>query len=231
MSPDPTALRTAREETIDDLCRRFAADQLSLGELERRLEKARGARTRSDLRALVQDLPPARPTATTASHEPGWRPPRSAAPPAHRPRNSAQRPSADGVPKAASASWRTDGTTPAVRTSSHLAFAVMGGASRTGRWAPPSSMTAVAIMGGVELDFRGAVFSGETIEIYCFAFWGAVEIIVPPGVHVDTNGLALLGGFDQSAELDSEPVPGAPTIRINGLALMGAVAVEVKDHE
>lgn len=231
MSPDPTTLRAAREETIDALCRHFAADHLSLGELERRLEKARGARTRTDLRALVGDLGPTRPAATATAPEPDRSPPRPTPPPAHRPDRGAERRSTDGVPEAASAAWDPDGTTPALRQSSQLAFAVMGGASRTGRWAPPSSMTAVAIMGGVELDFRGAIFSGETIEINCFAFWGAVEIVVPPGVHVDTNGLALLGGFDQSAGLDTTPGAGAPTIRINGLALMGAVAVEVKDHE
>lgn len=207
MSPDPTTLRAMREATIDDLCRRFAADQLSLGELERRLEKARGARTRSDLRALVEDLRPVQAAATIVA------------------------PDFDGVPEAASAAWHPEGPAPAVRPSSHLVFAVMGGASRTGRWAPPSSMTAVAIMGGVALDFRGAILSGETLEINCFAFWGAVEIVVPPGVHVDANGLALLGGFDQNTGVETSAAPGAPTIRINGLALMGAVAVEVKDRE
>lgn len=231
MSPDPTTLRAAREDTIDTLCRHFAADQLSLGELERRLERARGARTRSDLRTLVEDLESARPTAPAAAPMAGRSGPQPATPPARRPARTAPQRSTDGVPEAAPGAWNADATTPTVPPSSHLAFAVMGGASRTGRWAPPSSMTAVAIMGGVELDFRGAMFAGETIEINCFAFWGAVEIVVPPGVHVDTNGLALLGGFDQSAGLDTDPAPGAPTIRINGLALMGAVAVEVKDHE
>lgn len=230
MTPEPTTLRAAREDTIDDLCRHFAADQLSLGELERRLEKARGARTRSDLRSLVEDLRPAPPTVTSSATRSGWRP-RAATPSARRAHHAAERPPTDGVPEAATAAWHPEETRPAVRPSSHLAFAVMGGASRTGRWTPPSSMTAVAIMGGVELDFRGAIFSGETIEVNCFAFWGAVEIVVPPGVHVDTNGLALLGGFDHSAGLDTRPARGAPTVRINGLALMGAVAVEVKDHE
>jgi hypothetical protein len=92
-------------------------------------------------------------------------------------------------------------------------------------------MAAVAIMGGVELDFRNAVFSGGIVEINCFAFWGGVEIVVPPDVHVDTHGFALLGGFDQTAELDTDPAPDAPTIRINGFALMGAVEVKVAVRE
>src|SRR5680860_1541225 len=59
MTSESTSLRAAREETIDALCGRFAGDELSLAELERRLEKARGARTRGELRELLADLAPA----------------------------------------------------------------------------------------------------------------------------------------------------------------------------
>lgn len=99
-----------------------------------------------------------------------------------------------------------------------------------GRWAPPANMLAVAIMGGVELDFRDAVLTGEDVEINCFAFWGGVEILVPPGVHVDTRGFAILGGFDQEAEQEMAAPPGAPVIRINGLAIMGGVDVKVAER-
>lgn len=234
MSPEPTSLRSVREDTIDELCRRFAADQLSLAELERRLEKARSARTRSDLGALTADLQPAR--------EPAARPPRAARPArATRPPSSAVgepgSASSAGVsiPEAASAarpSTRRDTAGrggQGARPSSHLALAIMGGTRRAGRWVPPSTMTAVGIMGGVELDFRSAVFDSGVVEINCFAFWGAVEIIVPPDVHVDTHGFAFMGGFDQVSELDTHPAPDAPTIRINGFALMGAVEVKVAE--
>lgn len=225
MTPEPKSLRRAREDVIDGLCRRFAEDELSLGELERRLEKVRAARSSDELDALVSDLKPRRSPVTAGAARPGRRPPaRSdgrapasrAAPVSGAPSSvAATRPSAPGIGR----SW------------SHLALAVMGGARRAGRWSPPRSMVAVALMGGVELDFRSAVFTGGVVEINCFAFWGAVEITVPPNVHVDARGFAVMGGFDQVSELDTDPGPGAPTIRINGFALMGAVDVNVVARE
>ena len=56
MTDHPTSLRAAREDTIDALCAQFARDALSLGELESRLARAREARTRDELRALLSDL-------------------------------------------------------------------------------------------------------------------------------------------------------------------------------
>lgn len=220
--PEPTSLRAAREDTIDDLCRRFAEDELSLPELERRLERARAARSRAELTGLVQDLRPARPPA--AGVKARKRPVTAA--------GSGTSPEAAGDARSAAGSGRppAPSRTGPGRTSSHLAFAVMGGTRRAGRWVPPANMAAVAIMGGVELDFRHAVLTGDDIEINCFAFWGGVEITVPPDVHVDTRGFALMGGFDQIAELGTDPAPDAPTIRINGLALMGAVEVKVAER-
>lgn len=220
MTPDSTtSLRGAREDTIDALCRRFAEDQLSLPELERRLEKARGARTRAELDALVADLRPAAGSLPASG-------PQAREQPARR---SDARSGATRSPRRPEPG-RDTVARPPVRTSSHVAFAVMGGTRRVGRWAPPANMVAVAIMGGVELDFRDAVLSGEEVEINCFAFWGAVEIVVPPDVHVDTHGFAIMGGFDQEAELDVTAPPGAPVIRINGLAIMGAVEVKVAER-
>lgn len=212
MNETPVSLRTARENTIDALCRQFAQDALSMPELERRLAKAREARTREALDALLSDLPASPPA---VSRQPG-----STARPAPAPSRA---PSRERAP-----AGRGSGD---VRTSSSAAFAVMGGTRRAGRWSPPQSMIAVAIMGGVELDFRDAVLTpGGVTDINCFAFWGGVEITVPPDVHVDTHGFALLGGFDQTSELAVEPPPGAPVIRVNGFALMGGVEVRVKER-
>lgn len=214
-------MRGPREDTIDALCRQFADDQLSMVELERRLEKARAARTQAELRALVADLQPA---GVAVSARPGSRdrPARRSdtSPPGTRSRSHPDEPA------------KTPAARAPLRTASHLAVAVMGGTRRVGRWAPPANMVAVAIMGGVELDFRDAVLTGEEVEINCFAFWGGVEVVVPPGVHVDTRGFAILGGFDQAAEMEmTPPPPGAPVIRINGLAIMGGIDVNVAERE
>jgi hypothetical protein len=50
-------LETQRERTIELLSRHFAHDNLSLDELERRIERAYQARAAAELRDLVRDLP------------------------------------------------------------------------------------------------------------------------------------------------------------------------------
>lgn len=202
MTDTGTSLRTARERTIDALCRGFADDALSLGELERRLDRAREARTPAELESLLADLAPA---PVLAPEERPLQPVRAEA----------------GRPPQAGEDPRTG----------HLAFAVMAGTVRRGRWKPPSSVAAVAIMGGVELDFRDAILLEGVTEINCFAFWGGVEITVPPHVNVESRGFAIMGGFEQTANLDVDPAPGAPTLRVNGLALMGGVEIKVAESE
>jgi hypothetical protein len=49
-------------------------------------------------------------------------------------------------------------------------------------------------------------------------------------MHVDSRGFAFMGAFEQNAEIETAPPPGAPTIRINGFALMGGVDVKVKER-
>jgi hypothetical protein len=215
--PEPTTLQAAREQAIDTLCRRFADDAISMVELERRLDKARTARTRDELRSLLADLPsrPTVPAPTSGSGAVRGRGTPAGAD-ATRGRSSQRRPAPTGT---------------GVRTSSSVALAILGGARRAGKWAPPSEMLAVAIMGGVELDFRDAVLEpGSVTTINCLAFWGGIDITVPPDVHVDTGGFALLGGFEQQGEAWDEPAADAPTIQINGFALMAGVDVKVKER-
>ncbi|HUG42247.1 MAG TPA: LiaF domain-containing protein, partial [Longimicrobiales bacterium] len=171
------------------MCREFANDVLTLPELERRLARAREAGTPEDLRALLADLTPL----------------------------SAPVPAPPDATR--TTPTRSREGTGERRRGSHVAFAVMGGTRRAGKWTPPGNMLAIAIMGGVELDFRDAVLTPGVTEINVFAFWGGVEITVPPDVHVDTHGLAIMGGFEQAAELESDPPPDAPTIRVNGVAI------------
>lgn len=206
MSQPSTSLKGAREDTIDALCRHFAEDSLTLPELERRLDKARAARTRSELDTLLADLrsrPPA-PAAQDATRTKVEPPPRER-PPARESKPPAQ----------------------AIRPSKHLAVALMGGTRRVGKWQPADSMLAIALMGGVELDFRDAVFTDNVVDITCLTMWGGVEIIVPPDVRVETHGVAIMGSFEQDSDVEPRLPEDAPTIRVNGLAIIGSVEVKV----
>ena len=106
-----------------------------------------------------------------------------------------------------------------------MVVAIMGGAERRGAWTPPRQLSVVAVMGGVELDFREARFGAEGTEIYLFALMGGAEIIVPPGVRVETQLVPIMGGVEHRGGDGTLPPPGAPTLRISGVALMGGVEI------
>ena len=105
---------------------------------------------------------------------------------------------------------------------------IFGGGSRRGRWSPAKKINSISILGGVELDFREGILPPDGVEITVVAVMGGAEIIVPPGVHVDMGGVAIMGGWDHSADDSVIPDPNAPTIRINGFALMGGVNVTTR---
>lgn len=109
-----------------------------------------------------------------------------------------------------------------------VVVAVMGGSTRKGRWQPARKNYAVALMGGAELDFREAVMGPGVTELHIYTVWGGVEVIVPPGLNVESHGIALMGGFEHAADSVHAPDPHAPTLRITGVALMAGVDVTVR---
>ncbi|HET9948399.1 MAG TPA: DUF1707 domain-containing protein [Longimicrobiales bacterium] len=131
-----------------------------------------------------------------------------------------------------------DSTSPGARRSysvtaaenvkpSAWSVAVMGGVSKKGRWTPARTNYVVAVMGGAEIDFREAALGPGVTEVQIWAVWGGVEVIVPPGINVETHGIGIMGAFEHVTH-DEAPDPMAPTLRITGLAMMGGVEVTVR---
>jgi hypothetical protein len=109
-----------------------------------------------------------------------------------------------------------------------LIVGIMGGAEKKGVWTPARQTIVVALMGGVELDFREARMPPGVTEVNIFAVMGGAEILVPPGVHVDLNGFAFMGGFGQNGYAAPPTDPNAPVLRIGGFAFMGGVDVTIR---
>jgi hypothetical protein len=186
-----------REGAVDRLCTHFARDHLTVDQFEHRLDIAYAAREHAELVALESDLP--------ALLDP-------AAP-------------ATGVqPYAHGQAGPVVDPSRAVSERDFL-VAVMGGAERKGTWTPPKQLTALSIMGGVELDFREASFGEKVTQVTVISLMGGTDIIVPPGVHVEANGVAIMGGFG-SGEPAGPVDPGAPVIKVNGFVMMGGVEIK-----
>lgn len=105
-------------------------------------------------------------------------------------------------------------------------LALMGGVSRKSTSDDFRGGEFAALMGGVEVDLRGAKIQGDEATIEAFAFWGGVEIWVPTDWQVISKGVALMGGFEDNSR--SEP-NATKRLVVRGLALMGGV--EIKNRE
>jgi hypothetical protein len=183
------ALESRRDQVVSTLAAHFAADRLTMDQLERRMDVAQRASTPAELDALLADLP--------------------------------------GVEEPAPAATIRRADPDTVRNHQVLA-AVMGGVERKGHWTPARKTLVVTFMGGAEIDLREASFPPGEIEIAILAVWGGVEIIAPPEIRIDMGGLAIMGAFTQDRGYVQDPGPGAPTVRVTGLALMGGVDVMVR---
>ena len=106
---------------------------------------------------------------------------------------------------------------------------VMGRAMRRGSWTPARRVTAIAIMGGVELDFRAAILPPGVTEVHAFAICGGVQILAPPDVRIECSGIGIMGGFDHRDEVgEPSTALSSPVLRITGLTCMGGVDVKVR---
>jgi hypothetical protein len=100
--------------------------------------------------------------------------------------------------------------------------AYKGSITRAGRWRLPEHFTTVVYKGSGTLDLRSADFDAQVTTLRVLAYKSEVEIIVPPGVRVETAGLGV------SAEVHGDPPPGAPVVHVRGYAYKGTI--EAKDR-
>jgi hypothetical protein len=114
---------------------------------------------------------------------------------------------------------------PATRYDTSLA--IMGGSTRKGVWEVGPSHTAFALMGGVEIDLREAVFTSRETVIHAYAIWAGIDIYVDAHTKVIVDGVGIMGAFDQARDkVDAELGPDSPVVRVNGFALMAGVTVQ-----
>jgi Domain of unknown function (DUF1707)/Cell wall-active antibiotics response 4TMS YvqF len=111
---------------------------------------------------------------------------------------------------------------------SQATFALMSSTRRAGPWTVPRRMSVRGIMSSTVLDFREARFPPGVVDVEIRAVMSSVEIIVPPGLAVETHGSAVMGTFDEVERAPAHPDPEAPLLRVHGLALMSAVEIRMQ---
>jgi hypothetical protein len=103
-------------------------------------------------------------------------------------------------------------------------MSIFGGVTRKGDWHPPRRLKIVSALGGVDLDFTNATIPAEGIQIDVFCVMGGIDLRVPEGINVDAHPVTILGGSDTHGT--GFFGKDAPTIRVRGLIIMGALDVK-----
>jgi hypothetical protein len=191
-------LNHTRQVTIDALCEHFANDAITMEDFESRIDVAHGATTTVEIRELLRDLPTGNLPAPVGA-------------------------TAQPVP----------GAQYQVASLEHVketgyAIAVLGGSHRKGRWSPARVTHTISILGGVNLDFREAALPPGVTEVKVYTIMGGVEVIVPPGLNVESHGIGILGGFDHTGDNIQALDTSAPVLRISGVAIMGGVEIKTR---
>jgi predicted membrane protein len=103
------------------------------------------------------------------------------------------------------------------------AFTFMGGMNHRPGSQEFTGGSAVALLGGCEIDLRQASLANGRASLDTFAMWGGIEIKVPEDWAVESHVVPLLGGFEDKTHPPLEP---KQRLVLTGVAIMGGVAVK-----
>jgi len=118
-----------------------------------------------------------------------------------------------------------DGTVPPADHAEYVrSFAMLSGCELRPVSRPFRGADLSAIMGGIKLDLGSARMEGETATIEIFAFWGGVEIYVPPDWTVTSEVTTLLAGFIDKRRPTS--VVPTKTLIVKGMIVMSGVEIK-----
>ncbi len=222
--PDPWSLRASdadRDKYLTLLREAYAEGRLDAVEYQERMEQALGAKTYRDLYPVLAELP------IEPSRAPG--PPMLGTDPAA---SAAQRGGLGQHYLPVAAPSANAARLPAGFSPDNSVVSIFGSASRNGSWMVPEDVQVFTLFGEATLDLTGAILSGMATELRCNAVFGSVKIVLPDALHVEVNGVGILGEFETKDKRKGQdkrrtPAPTAPQIKVTGVAVFGSVEVRI----
>ena len=94
--------------------------------------------------------------------------------------------------------------------------------ARAGRWRVPERYTTLVYKGNGVLDLRAAELTAQVTTISAIAYKSRIEIVVPPGIRVETGGLGVSTG---STGTDGPLSSSAPVLHVRGYSYKGTIEV------
>ncbi|WP_406242490.1 LiaF transmembrane domain-containing protein [Tissierella carlieri] len=104
------------------------------------------------------------------------------------------------------------------------AFVMMSGIETNNQSQEFKGGRATAVMGGIDIDLRGAKLYNNEAHIEVNAIMAGVEIFVPDGWRVEVTGFPLLGGWSNKTRYNGDP--DAPLLKIKCFVMFGGMDIK-----
>jgi hypothetical protein len=104
-------------------------------------------------------------------------------------------------------------------------LALLSDTKRVGPWTPARQTHVRSIIASTCIDLRQARLAPGVTELHLGVVLGEVEIIVPPGLLVESDCVVVLGSLELDQIEGGPSDPESPRIQIRGFVLMGSVSV------
>ena len=119
----------------------------------------------------------------------------------------------------------------AARRPGRWATAYKSSVRRGGRWRVPERFTSVVYKGSGWLDLRAAELTAPVTTVIAVAYKSRIDILVPPGVRVEMEGLGVSKGWSAEEEHEVGLSRDAPTVHVRGIAYKGTIETRTKPPE
>mmetsp|Transcript_117941 Transcript_117941/g.165806 ORF Transcript_117941/g.165806 Transcript_117941/m.165806 type:complete len:234 (-) Transcript_117941:156-857(-) len=112
----------------------------------------------------------------------------------------------------------------------HVGIACVLGSSTNSPCVVPRRITTTSLLGGSRFDLTRSKFIYTNTKIIATQILGRFRLVVPRGVNVVVNGLAILGKFKNDPNASTVVDPNRPTITIVGASILGRAQVIVDSN-
>ena len=92
----------------------------------------------------------------------------------------------------------------------------------------PERFTSVVYKGGGWLDLRAAELTAPVTTVVAVAYKSRIDILVPPGVRVEMEGLGVSNGWSADDEWERQLPTDAPVVHIRGIAYKGTIEASTR---
>lgn len=103
-------------------------------------------------------------------------------------------------------------------------FAMMSGIETNNQSQQFKGGRTTAIMGGIEIDLRGAKLHNNEAIIEATAIMGGIDIFVPDDWRVEVSGTPILGGWSNKTKYNTDL--NSPVLKIKCFIMFGGIEVK-----